>query len=628
MSTPSIRPTLTLVILVSLLPAGGCRRDLGPPPAIDRVEPTLARNDLAIVLHVFGQNFLPRPWLDLDQPSSSTLSESFAMELLSPERTVALGGVLRASDTELTGTIPPLTPPGTYAVRVTDPWERSTLLDAAFTLTAECQQAEDCDDGLACTQDACVAYRCTHALPADDGTSCDDGYACTGPDACIAGACRGPPLCGNTPPLACLTVSPTAGPAGTTVTLDARCSFDLEDPTSALQFQFFSSGDLPVGPPGAAASATFTYTDAGLHEASVAVWDTGGLVGVAARYVSIAGPGEDVVVTTPADESDPGATPAEPGGTGLSLREAIAYANDAGVPKAIRFLSPMTVRANELPALTAAASRIAGMPGVVLDFSPATATLGRCLSLSGTDQVLLGVEALACPEVLLLLQGSNNQVAECRLHDGRGQVIGVQASGRNARVGPRTDVFGFGDIGVQLRGDDQRVDGSRIYGNGLGIDLKSASAVTVHRSAIFGNTGGGISISPSVRQALLQHNTVDRNGGSGVEFSAPSPTTSTTVVNSLFTANGGAGLCGTAANYIDRRFNGYFANDGGSYCQGSPDAGVTADPLYLSSFRNDYRLSPGSPAANAGTDAGVDLNGPLPGSFHGSAPDLGAHESF
>lgn len=657
-----MRPVLALAIVASLLPMAGCR-ELGPSPAISRVAPPAARNYGPTALHVFGERFAPRPWLDLDQPSRSTFSTSFTVELVSPVRTVALEDVTRVDDTQLIGTVPPLTDPGTYTVRVTDPWGRSALLDGAFTLSKECVQAQDCDDGLDCTESACEAYRCIHTLgagqcliadtcrgtgevdpsnpcrlcdptrstdtwsPHQDGSPCNDGYACTGPvDACTAGECRGPPLCGNTPPLACLKVSPTAGPTGMTVTFDARCSVDLEDLTSALQFQFFSDGALPIGPRGSSPTTTFTYTDAGIHEASVAVWDTGGLHGHAAAYISVAGASEDVVVTISADEANPGATPANPGGLGLSLREAITYVNGTGGPKAIRFLAPMLIHADELPALTAAGARIVGMPGVVLDFSTGTAKQGACLNLAGTGQALIGVEALACHETLVQLQGSGNQVAESRLRDGRGSTPGVLVSGDDALVGPRTELFGFGEAGVQLEGSRLVVDSSRIHDNGLGLDMSGARTVTVRRSAIFGNTGSGILIFPSTKEVLLQHSTVDGNGGSGVDFSSGGASIAT-VQNSLFTFNGGAGLCGAAANYVERSANGFFANDGGSYCQGSPDGGVLADPLYMSPTLHDYRLQPGSPAANAGADAGFDLNGPLPGSFNGSAPDLGAHES-
>jgi RHS repeat-associated protein len=47
-----------------------------------------------------------------------------------------------------------------------------------------------CDDGNACTLDACVKGVCTHTA-APDGSACDDGSACTQTDTCQAGACVG-----------------------------------------------------------------------------------------------------------------------------------------------------------------------------------------------------------------------------------------------------------------------------------------------------------------------------------------------------------------------------------------------------------------------------------------------------
>lgn len=47
----------------------------------------------------------------------------------------------------------------------------------------ECVRDGDCDDGVACTQDRCVAFVCAHRP--DDGR-CDDGLFCTGGDRCDA----------------------------------------------------------------------------------------------------------------------------------------------------------------------------------------------------------------------------------------------------------------------------------------------------------------------------------------------------------------------------------------------------------------------------------------------------------
>ncbi len=54
---------------------------------------------------------------------------------------------------------------------------------------------------------------------------------------------------------------------------------------------------------------------------------------------------------------------------------------------------------------------------------------------------------------------------------------------------------------------------------------------------------------------------------------------------------------------------------------------MDGDPRFTDVVANDYRLGEGSPAINAGSDTGLDVNGDQPGSFNGAAPDMGAFES-
>jgi len=72
----------------------------------------------------------------------------------------------------------------------------STLCGAGFRCdvqlgcvpTSTCQTSADCDDGDACTLDACEAgVGCTHTRR----TTCDDGDACTAGDTCASGTCVG-----------------------------------------------------------------------------------------------------------------------------------------------------------------------------------------------------------------------------------------------------------------------------------------------------------------------------------------------------------------------------------------------------------------------------------------------------
>jgi hypothetical protein len=475
---------------------------------------------------------------------------------------------------------------------------------------------------------------CVPEGPAPEGIACDDGTRCTTNDTCISGECRGVADggCGNTPPLACLTVTPQASAHGTTVTFDASCSRDLEDPTSALQVRFDFQGNGTYTALGPQKTATFPYpATTNVYAASVEVMDTGGLSAYATRFVSVAGSTEEVVVTTSADEDDAGATPQAPGGTGLSLREAIRYVN-AGNGRVIRFARAMTLRAAPLPPLTRDTAMIVGEPGTVLDFSLVTSGVAPCLVLAGSGQRLLGLDLHSCPGLTVQLAGVNAQVADSRITRGTGSGTGVELAGTRGQLGPRTEVAGFAGSGVVLRASYNRVEGASIHGNGAaGIEYGTASIanVVIQRNEIYANGGAGITVAASPTTLSAYHNTIDGNGGPGI--AAPQSATGITARNNLLTRNGGAGLCGAPNAYVVRDPNGYFANDGGMVCQGSPGAGnVVADPQYLAPSRGDFRLLPGSPMRDAGVDlgaAGADLNGPAPGNYNGPQPDLGANEA-
>jgi hypothetical protein len=93
-------------------------------------------------------------------------------------------------------------------------------IDARFTFAAgfECNTDASCDDGNACTADACADAQCTHSV-APNGTACaDDGNDCTS-DVCTAGACAHP-----TVPEGTECSGGTCNDAG----VCAQCSTDLD----------------------------------------------------------------------------------------------------------------------------------------------------------------------------------------------------------------------------------------------------------------------------------------------------------------------------------------------------------------------------------------------------------------
>lgn len=56
-----------------------------------------------------------------------------------------------------------------------------SLADAADAPAPECRGDRDCDDGIACTEDRCVAGRCRRTPRSE---RCDDGLACNGAERC------------------------------------------------------------------------------------------------------------------------------------------------------------------------------------------------------------------------------------------------------------------------------------------------------------------------------------------------------------------------------------------------------------------------------------------------------------
>ncbi len=85
-------------------------------------------------------------------------------------------------------------------VHTGDPCPPELVCNEGTDACDECTLDAQCDDGNACTADACVAGAC-QADPLPDGTSCNDGDPNTCFDACTNGECAGSdcPLCGDCP---------------------------------------------------------------------------------------------------------------------------------------------------------------------------------------------------------------------------------------------------------------------------------------------------------------------------------------------------------------------------------------------------------------------------------------------
>ncbi len=574
-------------LLSAALAAGpACTERRPPPPVITAVDPEVAPGDVATPLRVLGQNFLARVTVDFDSPANSTLDTGFALWLASGQVRVPLENVRLVSDRELAAAFPAgAAAPGTYDLELRDPRGAWATLRGAFQV---------------------LLWDC-FAQP--DGTPCGSA-SCIAGGTCQASACA----CVNTAPLACFTVTPGAGTAGTTsFAFDASCSSDHEDPASALQVSFDFGDGTPPTALAVAKTATYTYAAAApgspplVLTAYAQVMDTGGLAAFAEHRVVLFAAGDEVVVTTDADS-----------GAG-SLRDAIGTVNGLPLPAVITFADAYQIHLlSALPPLEASGAIIAGRPGVLIDCS---ATSTYCLSLAGAGQTLAGIAVSGSLGVSVELYGAGGQVAECSIVLAPSPTsVGIEVTGSGA-VGPGNDVSG-GDVGIRVASGTAIVQGNRVHGNRVGV-VSANSNATIQRNLVFANISTGIQVTSTA--GTVRFNTSDGNGADGL---SPSGSVQVDVRDNLFTNNAAYGVGGPLGGAFPFDHNGYFGNGRGAIAGGAlGPTDVTGNPRYLERAGADFHLLPGSPAIDAGVDVGLDVNGPAPGNFNGAAPDLGALET-
>ena len=331
----------------------------------------------------------------------------------------------------------------------------------------------------------------------------------------------------------------------------------------------------------------------------------------------------DFQVTTALDENDAGATPADPGGDGLSFREAVALSNATAGVQSITFESSLTI-ALESGLIVTDAADIRGN-ATEIDCSPIGGAV-NCLTLS-------------------VSAGATNL-----------QGVAFSAA-RNAAIRITT-------------GGDYTIADCELVGSGNGIELSTVvTSLTVTRSVISGNDGDGISavagtlsildnqffdnanraiyLGPSANDTRVIGNLIVRgqrgvvlgNGVTGVIFRHDTFVSTTDdaltvgsghaaeIANCAFAYSGGYGIVATNVSIDYRDYNAYYRNVADcSNCDPEQHI-VTADPRFASLAVDDYTLAVLSPLIDAGIDRGEDRNGASGGLFNGLAPDIGYWES-
>jgi hypothetical protein len=512
-------------------------------------------------------------------------------------------------------------------------------------LDVPCGELETCSNG------ACIPAEIPDPSKCNDPSGCDltqgdagmdanmdDAGIDTGTDSGIdtgidTGVDAGP----TEAPLACFTVADTSGVANVTAfSFDASCSTDPFDPPNALEVRWdFESDGTWDTQFTTTKTTTFTYPSPATPTATVQVRNTGGVTAIASHLLWVYAAQSDVLVTTNLDENDANATPSMPGGTGLSLREAIKYVDGLAMARIIHFKSAMTITTTALlPTLTATGASIIGRPGVIIDANGVGTNNAACVDLAAVSTKLAWVTITNCPGYSVIMDANNTQVTECTLLAGNQKGHGVEMNAMDELLGPRNDISGFiGSMNLNAyavylfsnpKPGKHVVDGNLIHGSWTGIQDGGWSGLVMQRNTIYANQNYGINMFALDNTTLIRFNVIDGNAADGIHVA--NNITAADIRNNILSNNGGYGISGTmGVMYFEP--NGFFNNTAGNVMGAMLGmTSTTTDPLFMNRMGNDFRLHRASPCIDKGVDVGLDVNGPLPGNYNGTAPDFGANE--
>jgi len=160
---------------------------------------------------------------------------------------------------------------------------------------------------------------------------------------------------------------------------------------------------------------------------------------------------------------------------------------------------------------------------------------------------------------------------------------------------------------VQVDGNLVHHNGSNSFTSGIFIrgitpNTTTTSIVSLTNNAIYKNDDYGVN-SQNVGNLSLINNTIADNFGAGVSAYPSGGGANTVLQNNIISHNDGCALRNGPFNFIGPDSNLFYGN-GGSGCT-TINNGVFSDPQYASLASDDYRLTLGSPAIDAGNDSGA-----------------------
>ncbi len=425
----------------------------------------------------------------------------------------------------------------------------------------------------------------------------------------------------NHAPIARMTITPGAGAPGDTFMGDASASSDVEDALAELVLEWDWNGDGTFDATGPRSS--HVYSAAGTFEVRLRATDRGGLEGWASFRITVA-TGGALVVTTGNDESDVDATPEAPGGAGLSLREAIGYADATAGKQVVLVPSGTTIGVlNRLTTGTDPDGIVIVADGAVIDGSGLAGAGRSCIDLMN-DAELYGIEARNCSGYPIWIAGDRVVVARTRVFDA---AYAVTIDGSDAVFGPDNELGRGTTSCLWVAGPRARVVGNRLHhcaDDAIHVVARATEAVLIRNVAY--DNGIGIALGTNVAGLVAWHNTVHASSSAGILI--PINARELDVRANILSAGAGFGIDGSPAAFATLEYNAFFGNAlmPCSLCVGTGPGTVLDDPQYVDAPNRDLRLDPTSPLIDVAPALGVDVNGPAPGNYSGAAPDIGAFE--